>query len=200
MTNDELAAAFPLPAAHEVDALHTRLVRRAERERVLDVSFRTVGSPYGELLLAATPAGLVRVAFEIEGHDAVLEGLARMLSPRMLRSGRGTDDAARQLDEYFARRRRAFDVRVDLQLAHGFRRSVVEYLPHIAYGATASYSDVARAVGNATAVRAVGSACARNPLPLVLPCHRVVRSDGSIGNYGGGTAMKAALLAMEGAS
>jgi methylated-DNA-[protein]-cysteine S-methyltransferase len=109
------------------------------------------------------------------------------------------DRAARQLDEYFAGRRRRFEVPVDLRLAHGFRRTVLEHLPNIAYGTTATYAAVALAAGSPQAVRAVGSACARNPLPVVVPCHRVVRSDGTIGGYAGGSAAKHILLGLEAA-
>jgi methylated-DNA-[protein]-cysteine S-methyltransferase len=115
----------------------------------------------------------------------------------VLRDTARTAAAARQLDQYFAGRRRQFDLPVDLRLARGFRRSVVEALPLIAYGSTASYADVAALVGNPGAVRAVGSACAHNPVPIVVPCHRVVHTDGSPGQYRGGAAMKAALLALE---
>jgi methylated-DNA-[protein]-cysteine S-methyltransferase len=164
---------------------------------VLDVSYRTIDSPIGPLLLAATAKGLVRVAFDREGHDVVLGRLATQISPRILRAPRRLDGVASQLDEYFDRRRRSFDLPIDLQLAHGFRRTVLTHLRDIAYGETASYAMVAEASGSPAAVRAVGSACANNPLPIVVPCHRVVRSDGSIGQYLGGTDTKQALLAME---
>lgn len=177
--------------------LRARLAERAEEDGLLDVAYRTVDSPAGSLLLAATPAGLVRVAFEREDHDAVLTELAAAVSPRVLHSPRGVDDVARQLDEYFAGRRRAFDVTVDLQLARGFRRAVLEHLREIPYGATESYTAVAEAAGNPKAVRAAGSACATNPIPLVIPCHRVVRRDGTYGQYRGGPAVKHALLTME---
>src|SRR5204863_2916093 len=117
----------------------------------------------------------------------------------VLQSGRRTDTVARQLDEYFAGRRRAFDVPLDFQLVHGFRRTVVAHLCEIAYGTTESYATVAAAAGSPAAVRAVGSACSHNPIPVIVPCHRVVRSDGTIGQYLGGTEMKAALLALEAA-
>ncbi len=178
----------------------TDLAERAEEEGLLDLAFRTVDSPFGPLLLAASPDGLVRVAFEREDHDAVLSQLAATVSPRILRSYRRTDDVARQLDEYFAGQRRDFEVAVDLQLVRGFRRDVITRLADIAYGTTASYAAVARAAGNPAAVRAVGSACSHNPVPVVLPCHRVVRSDGTIGQYLGGTEVKVALLAMEAAA
>jgi methylated-DNA-[protein]-cysteine S-methyltransferase len=179
--------------------LHDGLVARAADEDLLDVSYRTVESPVGPLLLAATPAGLVRVAFDREDHDAVLERLATDVSPRILRAPSRLDDVATQLDEYFAGRRRAFEFPIDLQLAHGFRRTVLEHLCDIAYGTTESYTIVAAASGSPAAVRAVGSACAQNPIPLVVPCHRVVRSDGTLGGYRGGIDAKRALLAMEAA-
>jgi methylated-DNA-[protein]-cysteine S-methyltransferase len=195
-----LTEAFPAPAGRELDELRNRLAARAEDADLLDVAYRTVDSPIGPLLLAASPAGLVRVAFEREGHDEVLVQLATAISPRILHSGRRTDAVARELDEYFAGRRRAFDVPVDLQLVHGFRLAVISHLREIAYGATESYAQVANAAGSPAAVRAVGSACAHNPVPVVVPCHRVVRSDGTIGQYLGGVEAKAALLALEGAA
>ena len=190
------AAAAPVPAS-TLAALHERLEARADVDGLLDISYRSVDSPFGSLLVAVTPAGLVRVAFELEDHDAVLAALAAAVSPRILRSGRRTDDVARQLDEYFAGRRRAFDLPVDLRLVGGFRRAVVTHLRDIAYGTTESYATVAAAAGNPRAVRAAGSACAHNPIPVVVPCHRVVRSDGSLGQYLGGADTKAALLALE---
>ena len=190
-----LADAEDLP----LDRLHGELVDHAARAGLLDVSYRTVDSPVGPLLLAATPAGLVRVAFEREGHDEVLTQLAADVSPRILRAPARLDEVARQLDEYFAGGRHRFEVPVDLQLAHGFRRTVLDHLRDIAYGTTASYSAVAAASGSPAAVRAVGSACAHNPVPLVVPCHRVVRSDGTIGQYLGGTDAKRMLLELEAA-
>jgi methylated-DNA-[protein]-cysteine S-methyltransferase len=177
--------------------LHARLVERVAREELLDVSYRIVDSPVGPLLLAATAAGLVRIAFECEGHDEVLARLATAVSPRILRTHRRLDEPARQLDDYFGARRETFDLPVDLQLAHGFRRRVLDHLRAIAYGTTETYAAVAAAAGSPAAVRAVGSACATNPVPVVVPCHRVVRSDGSIGRYLGGADTKQRLLAME---
>lgn len=181
------------------DGLRARLAAEAERAGLLDVAYRTLDSPVGLLLLAATPAGVVRIAFDGEGHDAVLEMLVERLSPRILRAPGRLDQAARQLDEYFAGGRRAFDVSVDLRLATGFRRSVLDHLRVIAYGTTQSYATVAAAAGSPAAARAVGTACATNPVPLIVPCHRVVRSDGTIGQYGGGTEAKRMLLALESA-
>lgn len=180
-----------------LDRLHRRLERDAIADDLLDVAYRTVDSPLGPLLLAATTVGLVRVAYEVEDHDAVLAKLASAVSPRVLRAPARLDDAARQLEEYFERRRSAFEVPVDLRLADGFRRSVIEHLRDIGYGRRESYADVAAAVGSPRAVRAVGTACAHNPLPVVIPCHRVVRSDGSAGQYIGGAAAKTALLDLE---
>ena len=177
--------------------LHQRLERDATTDELLDVAYRTVDSPVGTLLLAATTVGLVRVAYDVEDHDAVLTKLASAVSPRVLRAPARLDDTARQLDEYFALRRTAFDVPVDLRLAEGFRRSVIEHLRDIGYGRRESYAEVAAAVGSPRAVRAVGTACAHNPLPVVFPCHRVVRSDGSTGQYVGGAAAKTALLDLE---
>jgi methylated-DNA-[protein]-cysteine S-methyltransferase len=180
-----------------VENLRARLTARAERAGLLDVAYRSIDSPFGPLLLAATSDGLVRVAFEQEGHDTVLGMLAERISPRILRAPSRLDAAARQLDEYFAGTRRSFDIPVDLRLARGFRRRVLDHLRDIAYGTTRSYAWVAAAAGNPAAVRAAGSACAKNPIPLVVPCHRVIRSDGTIGHYLAGTEAKKALLALE---
>ncbi len=182
-----------------IDRLHARLVTEAERAGLLDLAYRTVDSPVGSLLLAATPEGLVRIAFDREGHDAVLAALAERISLRIMRAPERLDEVARQLDEYFAGTRLSFDVPLDLRLVHGFRRAVLDHLRQITYGTIESYAAVAAAAGNPNAVRAVGSACATNPIPLVVPCHRVVRSDGTIGQYLGGADAKKALLAMEAA-
>src|SRR3954447_14066397 len=179
--------------------LHNRLAAEAEIAGVLDIAYRTVDSPLGMLLLAATDHGLVRVAYAIEDHERVLEDLATRVSARVLQAPARLDHAAREIDEYLAGRRTAFDLPLDFRLSSGFRRTVLDHLPDIAYGTTASYAIVAAAAGHPKAVRAVGSACARNPLPIVVPCHRVVRSDGSIGQYAGGSEAKRTLLSLEGA-
>jgi methylated-DNA-[protein]-cysteine S-methyltransferase len=179
--------------------LHHALAQSAADRRVLDVSYRTLDTPVGSLLLAATEAGLVRVGFEREDHERVLASLAERLSPRILRAPGRLDAAAREIDEYFAGRRTEFGLPLDLSLARGFRRAVLGRLQEIGYGQTASYAAVAAAAGSPRAVRAVGSACATNPLPVVLPCHRVVRSDGSYGGYLGGLAAKRLLLNLEAA-
>jgi methylated-DNA-[protein]-cysteine S-methyltransferase len=179
--------------------LHSRLERDAEHADLLDVAYRTLDTPLGSLLLAATPAGLVRVAYANEGHDAVLASLADKVSPRILRAPARLDGAAREIDEYFAGSRTHFDLPLDLRLTDGFRREVIEHLAEIGYGHRESYAAVAAAIGRPRAVRAVGTACARNPLPLVIPCHRVVRTDGSIGQYVGGVDAKQTLLTLEAA-
>ncbi|WP_068159328.1 methylated-DNA--[protein]-cysteine S-methyltransferase [Rhodococcus phenolicus] len=190
---------LPHPEASATDLawLHTRLVVDAQTAGLLDLAYRVVDSPVGPLLVAATGSGIVRVAFSVEGHDDILDDLATRISPRILEAPARLDTAARQLDEYFDGRRHAFDLPLDLRLATGFRRDVIVHLPEIGYGHTASYAEVAAASGSPRAVRAVGTACAKNPLPVIVPCHRVVRSDGGIGQYVGGVDAKRALLHLE---
>jgi methylated-DNA-[protein]-cysteine S-methyltransferase len=180
--------------------LRRRLGQDAEAEGLLDVAYTTIDSPVGPLLLAATPKGLVRVAYDAEDHDRVLSLLAQRLSPRVLRAPGRLDAAARELDEYFGGRRRVFDLPLDLSLSSGFRQLVQRRLPEIGYGQTRTYGQVAALVGNPKAVRAVGTACATNPLPVVVPCHRVLRADGTNGGYVGGPAAKQALLSLEAAA
>lgn len=179
--------------------LHDRLVRAAAAEEILDVAYRIIDSPVGSLLLASTERGLVRVAFAREDHDRVLDTLADRVSPRVLNAPARLELPARELDEYFGGSRTLFDVPLDLRLSNGFRRDVLSHLRAVAYGRTTSYASLARAVGNPKAVRAVGSACATNPLPVFVPCHRVLRSDGRVGGYVGGVEAKSALLALEAA-
>jgi methylated-DNA-[protein]-cysteine S-methyltransferase len=202
MTNVEKLLGGPGPAvdagdAHVVDRMRTRLVARATDEGLVDVAYRTLDTPVGSLLLAGTPTGLVRIAYPKEGHDQVLEELAERISPRVLRAPARLDPAARELEEYFTRRRRLFDLPIDWRLARGFRRTVLGHLLEIEYGATASYSAIAAAAGSPRAMRAVGTACATNPLAIVVPCHRVLRSDGTLGGYGGGLEAKRLLLDLE---
>ncbi len=194
----DLARAFP-EAPGDLSRLHDRLAAVAQRDGILDVAYRIVDSPVGPLLLAGTEQGLVRVAYAREDHDAVLQALAGKVSPRILHAPPRLDLAARELEEYFAGRRRAFDLPLDWRLSAGFRRTVLSHLPEIGYGDTASYAAIAQLAGNPKAVRAVGSACATNPMPVVVPCHRVVRSDGSMGGYLGGADAKRTLLTLEAA-
>lgn len=177
--------------------LRSNLADAADTAGILDLVYRTVESPLGDLLIVASPAGLVRLAFETEDRDAVLSALAATVSPRILQAPGRLDHAASQLEAYFAGRLREFDVPVDLSLTRGFRSAVVAHLPTIEFGRTESYASVAAAVGNPRAVRAVGSACATNPVPIFVPCHRVVRSDGTFGAYRGGHEAKRYLLEME---
>jgi methylated-DNA-[protein]-cysteine S-methyltransferase len=180
--------------------LHARLVLAADAEGLLDVAYTVHPSPVGPLLLAATPLGLLRIAFECEDHDAVLARIAQRIGPRILEAPQRLSEVADQLDEYFAGHRRTFSLPLDRSLSSGFRREVQDHLPDIPYGRTESYAEVAAVLGRPRAIRAVGSGCATNPLPLVLPCHRVLRSDGSLGGYAGGLETKAALLELEAAA
>jgi len=194
----DLAQAFPDSPA-DLRRLHEKLAAAAQRDGILDVAYRTVDSPVGPLLLAATDAGLVRVAYASENHDTVLQALADRISPRVLSAPARLDAPARELDEYFGGRRRGFDLPLDWRLSAGFRRAVLSHLAEIGYGQTASYAAVAALAGNPKAFRAAATACATNPLPVVVPCHRVIYSDGRIGRYLGGPEAKRALLTLEGA-
>lgn len=196
-SRDPLVGAFAVQDA-DLDRLRTRLAARADAAGLLDVAYRTLDSPLGALLLAATPVGVVRVAFAGEGHDSVLADLAERIGPRVLRAPAALDAPARQLEEYFAGRRREVDVPVDHRLSKGFRLTVLHHLAtDVPYGTTVSYAGLAALAGNPRAVRAVGTACATNPVPLVVPCHRIVRSDGASGAYRGGTQAKRLLLDLE---
>jgi len=200
-SDDDVTALLSTPVdADALSRLHRRLEQEAEQANLVDVAYTTIDSPLGKLLLAATPTGLVRVAYANEDHDKVLETLSEKLSPRLLRAPKRLEMVAREIDEYFGKHRRTFDVKLDLSLSRGFRQLVQTHLPEIAYGQTRSYRDVAELVGNPRAVRAVGTACATNPLPIVVPCHRVLRTDGSLGGYIGGLEAKTALLSLEAAA
>jgi methylated-DNA-[protein]-cysteine S-methyltransferase len=174
-----------------------RLTEAALRENLIDVGYASIATPLGELLVAATPIGIVRVAFAAEHDEQVLDELARRLSPRILRVPRLVDEARQQLDGYFAGKRRAFDLPLDWRLTGSFRRRVLDAASHIPYGNTRSYREIAREAGNAAAVRAAGTALATNPLPIIVPCHRVLRSDGGLGGYRGGLDAKRQLLILE---
>jgi methylated-DNA-[protein]-cysteine S-methyltransferase len=188
------------PSRDDLDGLHTRLAAAADDAGILDVAYTTMETPVGTLLLAATDLGLIRVAFANEGHASVLQALSDRISARILRAPNRLDPVARQLEGYFAGRRRRFDIPLDWRLSAGFRRSVLERLGQIGYGQTGTYSSVAALAGRPKAVRAVGTACATNPLPIVVPCHRVLRSDGALGGYRGGVEAKRTLLTLEAAA
>jgi len=174
------------------------LAERASADALIDVAFERHDSPLGPLVLGATDAGLVRVGLPAEGEDAVLDELAARISPRVLCAARASVTRARhQIDEYFRGQRRRFDVPLDWQLTTGFRRDVLRATAQIPYGRTASYRDVATGAGSPAAFRAAGSALATNPLPILIPCHRVLPASGGIGDYRGGAAAKAQLLTLE---
>ena len=197
MTTPDLEKHYPVDR-DQLRRLHVRLERDAQAGGLLDIAYRTVDSAVGPLLLAATPLGLLRVAFASEGHDSVLQNLSQRISPRILEAPTRLDPIARQLDEFFTGRRHSFDVALDWSLSRGFRRTVLEHLnTDVGYGATASYAALASLSGSPKAVRAVGTACATNPIPIVVPCHRVIRSDGTVGAYRGGPAAKRILLDLE---
>lgn len=192
----------PLEALRGVDEptlqrLRGALAEKASEAQLLDLAYRRVDSPVGPLLLVATERGLVRVAFASQGHDRVLDQLAATISPRVLEAPRRLDPAARELEEYFAGTRHDFDLPLDLTTTGEFRRTVQLLLPTIGYGHTVSYAELAALAGRPAAVRAVGTACATNPLPVVVPCHRVLRGDGSLGGYLGGLDAKRTLLDLE---
>jgi methylated-DNA-[protein]-cysteine S-methyltransferase len=175
-----------------------RLAERAGEEGLLDVAYTTADSPFGELLLARTPRGLVRVGLPNQDRDQVLEDLAARVSPRVLEVPAALDEERRELDLYFDGRLERFQLPLDWRLSDGFQLAVQRQIARIPYGQTRSYAEVARGAGNERAVRAAGTACGRNPLPLVVPCHRVLRSGGALGGYGGGPEMKRGLLELEG--
>jgi methylated-DNA-[protein]-cysteine S-methyltransferase len=180
-------------------ALTDRLVQRAGQEGLLDVAYTEIDSPVGKLLLATTRRGLVKVSFPIQPLDEVLERLANEISPRVLEAPAQLDDARRELDRYFEGRVQEFDLPLDWQLTHGFYRKVLRATARIPYGQTRSYMEMAKRAGSPRAVRATGSALGSNPLPIVVPCHRVLRTGGALGGYGGGIEMKQTLLELEGA-
>lgn len=186
------------PAPDDWARILEDLGARASAEGLVDVAVESHDTPLGALLLGATGEGLVRVALPTEAPGDVIDDLARRVSPRVLRAPRAAVTAARrQLDEYFAGRLRAFDLPLDWRLTSGFRREALRAIASIPYGATASYREVAARAGSPNAVRAAGTACATNPLPIVVPCHRVLRTGGGLGGYLGGVEMKSRLLDLE---
>jgi methylated-DNA-[protein]-cysteine S-methyltransferase len=175
-----------------------RLAERASAEGLLDVAYATADSPFGTLLLATTPKGLVRVGLPNQDADELLIDLATRVSPRVLEAPAQLDEARRELDLYFEGKLTDFDLPLDWRLSKDFRRKVLRAIARIPYGETRSYTQMATSAGNERAVRAAGTACGTNPIPLVVPCHRVLRSGGALGGYGGGLPMKAELLRLEG--
>jgi methylated-DNA-[protein]-cysteine S-methyltransferase len=180
------------------DDLVEAAVARAAAEGAVDVAWVDYDAPTGTHRLVATEQGLLAVSLlDLDGH---LELIARQVSPRIVRLPARLDPVRRQLDEYFAGQRHEFDLPLDWALSRGFRRAVLDELAKVPYGQIVTYLDLAGRAGNPKASRAVGSAMATNPLPIVVPCHRVIRTDGSLGGYGGGLPMKQHLLALEGAT
>ncbi len=177
-----------------------RLAARANDEGLLDVAYASLDTPLGTALVAATPRGLVRLALPNERLDDALADLAEDVSPRLLEFPARLDEARRELGEYFEGRRQRFELPLDWRLSHpGFYRRVLRATARVPFGEVITYSDAAERAGSPRAFRAAGSALGSNPIPIVVPCHRVVRTGGDIGNYGGGPEMKRFLLELEGA-
>jgi methylated-DNA-[protein]-cysteine S-methyltransferase len=179
-------------------AVIDKLKARAAEEGLLDVAYSRADSPFGPLLLATTKRGLVRIGLPNQDPDELLLDLAARVSPRVLEAPAALDEVQRELDLYFAGKIDHFDLPLDWRLSSGFRQRVLRAIDRIPYGQTRSYTEMARKAGNERAVRAAGSACGSNPIPLVVPCHRVLRTGGALGGYGGGLPMKQALLELEG--
>jgi methylated-DNA-[protein]-cysteine S-methyltransferase len=185
-------------AARALEAPDVDFPARARDAGLADVAYTVEPSPLGELLLAITPRGLLKVSYaDIYPSDAALEDISRRVSPRVLEDASALDDVRRELDEYFAGRRRDFDLPLDRTLMRGFGRRVLDRTERIPYGHVATYGEVARDIGSPRASRATGNALGANPIPIVVPCHRVIRSGGVIGNYGGGPERKIQLLELE---
>jgi methylated-DNA-[protein]-cysteine S-methyltransferase len=194
----ELGSRIPAPRQERSAAAQRRLVERARREELLDVGYAFTDSPFGPLLVAVTPRGLVRLAYPSEEMDLVLDELGRTVSPRVLEAPGDTDVVRRELDEYFAGNRTGFDVPVDFVSVEGFRRRVLEAAERIPFGQIRSYTQVASEAGSPRAARAAGNALGSNPIPIVVPCHRVVHAGGGLGGYTGGLDRKVTLLTLEG--
>lgn len=179
-------------------ALGAALAQRAGKASLLDVAYAELDSPIGELIVFVTPRGLLRVKYADEPVDDVLAEVAARVSPRILRAPRRTDPVRRELEGYFALRRRRFDLPIDWSLVRGFAGSVLRETARIPFGDVRSYGQVARQAGSPRAARAAGNALGSNPIPIVVPCHRVLHADGGLGGYSGGLDRKRYLLALEG--
>jgi methylated-DNA-[protein]-cysteine S-methyltransferase len=183
----------PKPAALAAE----RFASRAADDGLIDVAYTTVDTPVGRLLAAVTRQGLARLAFGGESRDAVLEDLSRRISPRVVEAPGRVDDVRRQLDEYFEGSRHEFTLPLDWALIQGFARKVLTNTAQIPYGEVRTYREVATLAGNDKASRATGNALGSNPIAIVVPCHRVVRTGGGLGGYGGGLPNKQLLLDLE---
>lgn len=175
-----------------------RLTETAAEAGVLDVAYGLVDSPLGPLVAAVTPRGLVTLAYERGQLEGILERIASRLSPRILEAPARLDRVRRELDEYFAGRRRDFELDIDWRLTRGFTQKVLRTTARIDFGKVLTYREVADRAGSPRAVRAAGNALGANPMPIVVPCHRVVPTAGGVGNYTGGAERKQFLLRLEG--
>ncbi len=186
--------------AHRLDAdrLAAALRERAAAAGLLDVAYASLDSPLGDLLVAVTPRGLVRIAYPGEEEGRVLEELAEQVSPRVLRAPERTDTVRRELDDYFAGRRHGFDLPLDWALVHGFATRILQATARVPFGSVVTYGQVAAEAGSPRAARAAGNALHGNPIPIVVPCHRIVPASGGLGGYGGGQQRKRYLLDLEG--
>ncbi|HEY7892273.1 MAG TPA: methylated-DNA--[protein]-cysteine S-methyltransferase [Solirubrobacteraceae bacterium] len=180
-------------------AARARLLARADSEGLLDVRYGSIESPLGTLLAAATSGGLVRLAFPEEPTDSVLERLSSRISPRIVESPAALDPWRRELEQYFSGQRRSFQAPLDWSLIGPFAQRVLQATCAIPYGRVLTYSEVAAKAGSPRGSRAAGNALGSNPIPVVIPCHRVLRSGGTLGGYGGGLPRKRQLLELEGA-
>ena len=190
-------AAASIPTL-DLDEMRGRLARRAADAGLLDVAYGTADSPLGPLTVMVTPRGLVRLSYSGEGIDDQLDELARRVSPRILAAPERTDEVRRQLDEYFSGARHGFDLPIDWRLVRGFAGEVLRATARIPFGAVASYREIAADAGSPNAYRAAGNALGTNPIPIVVPCHRVLHSGGGLGGYTGGLERKRYLLGLEG--
>jgi len=192
------ALARRAPGEDHIAAVNAALLERAENEGLVDVAYAQVDSPYGELFLAATDRGVVALGLPNHPADDMVQRLAAEVSPRIMEAPARLDAPRRELDAYFEGKLRDFSVPVDWSLTRGFTDRALHVVAGIPYGRTLSYTEVADRAGNRKASRAAGTACATNPIPLIVPCHRVLPASGIPGNYGGGPEMKRSLLEMEG--
>jgi methylated-DNA-[protein]-cysteine S-methyltransferase len=193
------AARAAVDAQVDVDALSAGIGRRAEQEGLLDLAYAEVDSPLGTLLVVNTPDGLIHLGYPNRPIDSQLETLAERVSPRIIEAPERLDPIRRELDEYFGGQRRKFDLAIDWQLTKGFVQKVLRQTAQIPFGETRTYGEMATSAGSPRAFRAAGSALGANPIPIVVPCHRVLRSGGGMGGYGGGLEVKRELLHLEGA-
>lgn len=199
MTDIERRLAEELPAAaFDREAFAVALAARAADAGMVDVAYASVDSPLGRLTVFVSPRGLLRVQYQDEPLDATLQEVADRISPRVLEAPRRTDEVRHELDDYFEGRRRDFSVPVDWRLVRGFATAVLRATAAVPFGALSTYRDVAAAAGSPNAYRAAGNALGSNPVPIVVPCHRIVHADGSLGGYTGGLARKEYLLELEG--